>query len=88
MVMGVRDVTLKNVVPHLDEGYSLYGENFTQNSKVYVNGEKLKSSFLNNTRIDFSGVELVKETRSWCARWDPAIRRSANRIFTFIRTVI
>ena len=59
MVMGVRDVTLKNVVPHLDEGYSLYGENFTQNSKVYVNGEKLKSSFLNNTRIDFSGVELV-----------------------------
>ena len=59
MVMGVRDVTLKNVVPHLDEGYSLYGENFTQNSKVYVNGEKQKSSFLNNTRIDFSGVELV-----------------------------
>ena len=46
MVMGIKDVSLKNVVPHLDGGYSLYGENFTKSSKVYVNGEKQKSSFL------------------------------------------
>lgn len=58
MVMGVRDVTLKNIVPHLKNGYSLYGENFTKSSKVYVNGEKQKSSFLNNTRIDLSETEL------------------------------
>ena len=58
MVMGVRDVSLQNIVPHLEDGYSLYGENFTQNSKVYVNGERMKTSFLNNTRLDFSGVEL------------------------------
>ena len=32
--------------------YSLYGENFTKSSKVYVNGEKQKTTFLNNTRID------------------------------------
>ena len=58
MVMGVRDVTLMNIVPHLKSGYSLYGENFTKSSKVYVNGEKQKSSFLNNTRIDISDIEL------------------------------
>lgn len=58
MVMGVRDVTLQNLVPHLDGGYSLYGENFTKSSKIFVNGEKQKSNFLNNTRIDISEVEL------------------------------
>lgn len=56
--MGVRDVTLSNIVPHLNKGYSLYGENFTKYSKIYINGEKQKSSFLNNTRIDLSEVEL------------------------------
>ena len=58
MVMGVRDVTLSNLVEHLEKGYSLYGENFTKYSKVYVNGEKQKSTFLNNTRIDLSETEL------------------------------
>ena len=51
MVMGVKDVALSGIVPYLSEGYSLYGENFTKSSKVYVNGEKQKSTFLNNTRI-------------------------------------
>lgn len=60
MVMGIRDVTLQNVIPHLGEGYSLYGENFTKSSKVYVNGEKQKSTFLNNTRIDLPETELYE----------------------------
>lgn len=58
MVMGVRDVSLSKIVAKLDGGYSLYGENFTKQSKVYVNGEKMESRFLNNTRIDISNVEL------------------------------
>lgn len=36
--MGVRDVSLTDIVPHLDGGYSLYGENFTAYTRVYVNG--------------------------------------------------
>ena len=52
MQMGVKDVTLTNVVKHLNEGCSLYGENFTRHSKIFINGEKQKSTFLNNTRID------------------------------------
>lgn len=51
MMMGVKDVTLSNVVPYLEEGYSLYGENFTKQSRVFVNDERQKSTFLNNTRI-------------------------------------
>ena len=45
-------------MPELDNGYSLYGENFTKQSKVFVNGEKQDSKFLNNTRIDLSDTTL------------------------------
>ena len=58
MVMGIRNVSLSSIVPQLNSGYSLYGENFTKSSRVYVNGEKQKSSFLNNTRINLSETEL------------------------------
>lgn len=58
MVMGIRNVSLSSIVPQLNSGYSLYGENFTKYSLVYVNGEKQKSSFLNNTRINLSETEL------------------------------
>lgn len=58
MVMGIRNVSLSSIVPQLNSEYSLYGENFTKYSRVYVNGEKQKSSFLNNTRINLSETEL------------------------------
>ncbi len=58
MVMGVKDVTLSNIVAQLDGTYSLYGENFTKQSKVYINGEKQTSTFLNNTRIDLKESKL------------------------------
>ncbi|MBS5435003.1 MAG: LTA synthase family protein [Dorea longicatena] len=58
MVMGIRNVSLSSIVPQLNSGYSLYGENFTKYSRVYVNGEKQKSTFLNNTRINLSETEL------------------------------
>lgn len=58
MQMGVKDTQVTDLIMHLDEGYSLYGQNFTKSSKVYVNGEKQKSSFLNNTRIELPETEL------------------------------
>lgn len=58
MQMGVRDTTITELVPHLSSGYSIYGTNFTKQSKIYVNGEKQKSSFLNNTRIELPNLEL------------------------------
>ena len=56
--MGVKDVTVTDLVTQLDGTLSLYGENFTKSSKVYINGEKQDSSFLNNTRIDLKDVTL------------------------------
>ncbi len=58
MQMGLVDVVITDLVPKLNNGYSLYGEHFTKNSKVYVNGEKQKSSFLNNTRIELPETVL------------------------------
>lgn len=60
MMMGVRDVTVTDVMEHLDGSTSLYGENFTGNSKVFVNGAKQKSTFLNNTRIELPET-ILKE---------------------------
>lgn len=60
MQMGVKDTKVTDLIMHLDEGYSLYGQNFTKSSKVYVNGVKQKSSFLNNTRIELPETELVE----------------------------
>ena len=56
--MGVLDVTLSELIAQMDGSYSLYGENFTKSSKVYVNGEKQKTTFLNNTRIDILDTEI------------------------------
>ena len=61
MVMGIRDVTLESIIPHLEDGFSLYGQNFTKSSRVYVNGERQKTTFLNNTRIDLPETELENE---------------------------
>ena len=38
--------------------YSIYGENFTKQSKIYINDEKQDGIFLNNTRIDLKDSEL------------------------------
>lgn len=58
MQMGVLDTTLTDIVLQLEDTYSLYGTNFTKNSKVYVNGEKQDAVFLNNTRIELKDTKL------------------------------
>ena len=40
MQMGIKDVVLTDLITQLDGTYSLYGENFTKNSRVYVNGRE------------------------------------------------
>ncbi len=58
MQMGILDVTLQAMLPTLEGGYSLSGENFTVNSRVYVNGTSQKRTFVNNTKIDLPETEL------------------------------
>lgn len=63
MQMGVLDTLVTGIVPGLQGGYTIYGENFTQNSKVYVNEEKQSATFLNNTRLDLQETELKNGDR-------------------------
>ena len=58
MQMGILDVTLTGIVQQVEDTYSLYGENFTKNSKVYINDDKQDATFLNNTRIDLKDTKL------------------------------
>lgn len=58
--MGILDVTLTGLTRQLDGTFSLYGENFTQNSRVYVNGKQISRSFLNNTRMELE-KDAVRE---------------------------
>lgn len=58
MVMGVKDAVITDLAEQSDGSYSIYGENFTKQSKVYINGEKQTTKFLNNTRLDLKSSEL------------------------------
>ena len=58
MVMGVKDAEIKDVVTQLNGDYSIYGANFTKQSKVYINDEKQDTKFMNNTRLDLKDSEL------------------------------
>lgn len=58
MVMGVKDAEITELVEQMDGTYSIYGKNFTKQSKVYINGEKQSTSFLNNTRLDLKESQI------------------------------
>lgn len=59
MVMGLKDAEISQIALQADgTTYSIYGENFTQQSKVYINGEKQTTTFLNNTRLELKESEI------------------------------
>lgn len=58
MVMGVKDTSISNLIEQVDGTYSIYGENFTKQTKIFINDEKQTTTFLNNTRVDLKKSEL------------------------------
>lgn len=56
--MGILDVSLSGIEQESEEKYILYGENMTASSKIYVNGNKHKTTFHNDARIELKGVKL------------------------------
>lgn len=58
MVMGVKDTSITNLIEQIDGSCSVYGKNFTKQTKIYINGEKQATTFLNNTRVDLKKSEL------------------------------
>ena len=81
MVMGVKDAEITGLVTQLNGNYSVYGENFTKQSKVFINGEKQTTKFLNNTRLDLKESELKDGDQIMVAQVG-----SSNTIFRISKT--
>jgi hypothetical protein len=61
MQMGVEEIIINKIEPETDgeENYvDIIGENFTKSSRVYVNGDKYDTEFIDTTklRIKYSGL--------------------------------
>lgn len=56
--MGILDVSLFNMETDPKGNYILYGENMTRHTKVYINGEKQSTSFVNDSRIELKKSKL------------------------------
>jgi hypothetical protein len=56
--MGIKDVTLTGMEFNPDGNYAFYGQNMTPDSKIFINGTKQKTVFINDTRIELEEHEL------------------------------
>ena len=56
--MGILDVTLSGVEVDPNGKFIFYGQNMTANSKIYVNGEKKGTTFVNDSRIELTKAKL------------------------------
>ena len=74
--MGILDVTLSGMEQSGEESYIFYGENMTANSKVYVNGDKQKTTFYNDARIELKGKKLEEGDKIVVSQVG-----SSNRVF-------
>lgn len=59
LVMGVEDVTISSIEPS-GETMNVHGDNFTPWSKVFVNGKKVSTTFLDSTHLQFESAKLDK----------------------------
>ena len=84
MEMGIRDVKLSGLTEKPSGGYFLHGENFTKWSRIYINGEKQKSTFVNDSVLELREATLNKGdiiTVSQVGSSDTIFRTSAEYIF-------
>lgn len=58
LVMGVLDVTLSDIRKHADGYFILTGENLTEESFIFVNGDEEEQRFVNATTIELHGCDL------------------------------
>lgn len=58
LVMGIDDVKLYRIWDTLDGRICLYGSNFTPWTRVYVNGERVPTTFLSSSMLRISGSSV------------------------------
>ena len=64
MTMGVDEIVITKIEPFIEDGENyvdIIGENFTKSSKVYVNGDKHDTEFVdtNTLRIKYSNIQSL-----------------------------
>ncbi len=80
--MGVQDVTVERL-EELSDGVHIYGKNFTKWSKVYANNVKIPTSFVSDTELIISLVDLKDELNTLVVNQlgsSDTIFRSSNEI--------
>ncbi|MCI8634246.1 MAG: sulfatase-like hydrolase/transferase [Eubacterium sp.] len=59
LVMGVEDTSIVNMWPSASSDYvTISGKNFTKWSKIYVNGVKVPTIYINNARLRMSARDI------------------------------
>ena len=60
IVMGIDEVLIHDVYPHdeIEDGIVLFGEGFTMWSRVYVNGEKISTTYISGNELVIKGSRL------------------------------
>ncbi|MCD7818602.1 MAG: LTA synthase family protein [Lachnospiraceae bacterium] len=63
LIMGTEDVVIDQIM-ETDSYCYVIGENFTKWSKVYINGEKISTTYYSSTMLRFKKSKLSKGTNS------------------------
>ncbi len=74
--MGILDVHVTGIEHTREDVYSIYGDNMTANSKIFVNGEKQTTKFYNDTHIELQDIQLEEGDAIVVSQVG-----SANRVF-------
>ena len=59
LVMGVEETSVTSVWPSTATGYiTVNGKNFTRWSRIYVNGEKVSTYYVNSSRLRLNAADI------------------------------
>lgn len=87
MQMGVKDVTISNVVP-LENTLYVFGENFTTASKVYINDKWQNTTYVNNHIIKVKDMALEENASISVKQVAPGKEKkvfSESEVFEYIQ---
>lgn len=60
MKMGLEEIVVDNVEAN-NEKVIIHGKNFNQSSCVYINGKKVETTLIDNTKLEVNNIKDIKE---------------------------